>query len=168
MSLTIHDLRVSLRDKSKNVEELEKKLGELRADLDKKNTSLKENIELVKKKDEIISIKELVIKEKDVQIQKLEVELANLKKLTSQIKQENMKPPTATSTNLNKLAPLSNVKMSKSKRVAISAEPAQNRFNKSKDLRVSLVEYQKSDRFEWIYSITIIDWNKFEITFLKH
>jgi hypothetical protein len=156
MSSTVHDLRVLLRDKTKTIEELEKKISELRTNLDKNSLLLKENLELLTKKDEIISMKDSILKEKDNQIMKLENELSKLKNIKPNDFNTNTNSKTsvlASSPSINKISQFqtenlspSSVNILKSKRLAISAEPAQNRFNKSKELRASLKEYPKSEK----------------------
>ena len=52
MSLTIHDLRVLLRDKMKIIDDLQAKLNEFRSELNEKEHMLREQGASVKKKDE--------------------------------------------------------------------------------------------------------------------
>ena len=164
MSLTIHDFRVSLRDKTRLCTELEGKITEVRAELINKEASLIEKNDLIRKKDEIIAIKELIIKEKDNQIAKLQTELLN--RINDKNSTNNKSPvENGFKKSPNILMPLTNILpeisyetdknspeaklvttiFPKSKRVAISAEPSQNRF-KSKESRVQLVEYRKNEK----------------------
>ncbi|CAF1025239.1 unnamed protein product [Didymodactylos carnosus] len=121
---SMRDLRISLRDSMKQLEERENIINTQKNLLDDKEN-------LIRKKDEVISMKESIIKEKDSYIQRLENEL---------IKYD---PVFVTSGRVQNDAeiPLSHKRM---KRTAISAEPAAHK--KSKDLRVVLQAFEKSDR----------------------
>lgn len=172
MSLTIHDLRVSLRDKTKKIEELERNFIDLKQILNEKDAKLKENQTNLSKKDELISMKDLIIKEKDIYILKVESELANLRLEFDKLKEQSIKSLTngknsrnhsnssnESLKNLTKNESYSNNLSSnqtdhkklqipinfKSKRIAISGESAQNRFNKTNDCRVALEEFEKSE-----------------------
>lgn len=189
MSLTIHDLRVSLRDKSKVIDELERKLDNCKIELNEKERLVQEHEISLQKKDEIISVKDLIIKEKDIYILKLESEVASLKQELTRYKENNAKQQIiqngnedsrkskhsnssvssdsgqqtnvlknqtntlnkntntlysnalASTTDLKKLQLPSSFK---SKRIAISGESAQNRFNKSNDIQNYLKEFEKT------------------------
>ena len=191
MSLTIHDLRVSLRDKMKKIEDLEAAMSDLKTELSEKNKTLKENEATLRKKDDIISMKDLIIKEKDSYILKLE---ADLQMLGQQLKTGNNKEngmdvtencmgkvnrqnnynsklagkvsigsnsspwnssmnngggALLNSTNLLNPADLYAKKQPaqqqpKSKRIAISAEPAQIRLSKTNDSKTYLQKFDKS------------------------
>jgi hypothetical protein len=170
MSLTIHDLRVSLRDKLKLIEELEKKLKELKDEINNKNLIINENEQNIRKKDDIITMKDLIIKEKDNHILKLEDQLINLNQSNELISNNvynaskstnsknltnvnnktsvNFRPYTVNASNnnqepLNKESSLQYTL--KSKRIAISAESASNRYNKVKESIANLKEYPKSN-----------------------
>ena len=151
MSQTIHDFRVQLRDKTRICAELEEQVNNLELELEKRDKLIKEKLDVIKKKDDIITIKEHIIQEKDNQILKLQKELESsleknncskndagkvLMSLTNKFLKVNSddKPPpdskyigTAT----------------KSKRVAISAEPTHNRYS-AKEPRTKLVAYPKN------------------------
>jgi hypothetical protein len=209
MSLSIHDLRLSLREKMKIVEDLEKKLKDVKLELGRKEMTLKDTEDRVRKRDEMIVNKDAIIKEKDLRILKLEKELVNLtnknEALTKSLYPQNganinktnnkignnYNPSinnnnnniTSSSTfsnllNINNnnnnttqnqnIMPLANIspnltsllnaqrdmnnnnnnnvlQVNRSKRIAISAEPAQNFFNKSKDSKMTVTEYKKSE-----------------------
>ena len=176
MSLTIHDLRVSLRDKLKLIEELEKKLKELKDEINKKELIITENEQNIRKKDDIITMKDLIIKEKDNHILKLEHQLSNLNQSSELISNnvynaskspnysnnlanlynKNNKSSTNLTNNIlkenlsNNTLGLPNKESSlqytlKSKRIAISAESASNRYNKVKESIVNLKEYSKTN-----------------------
>jgi hypothetical protein len=143
----------------KRVEELEKVINDLKNELSAKNALIKENELFIKKKDEIISMKDSIIKEKDNYIKKLESEVVAFKS------KENLKVSNgilADSTNYNNnsggggggsnefynSSVPNNALLSvqnKTKRIAISAEPAQNRFNKTKEMRNILKKFHKTD-----------------------
>lgn len=168
MSLTLHDLRVSLRDKTKLIEDLEKNMIIYKAEIQEKQLLIKE-IEIgLAKKDEIISLKDSLIKEKDSYIQKLESEITNLKQDLNKYKGNKPKEngildsktngifrnqtniiknlPGATSKPTPRLE-TKNLQLQsnlKSKRIAISGESAQNRFNNKNKEKISLKEYLKS------------------------
>lgn len=162
---TLHDLRVSLRDSVGKIDKLEKEISSLKSELSKRNQALKELDASVKKKDEVISMKDSIIKEKDNYIRRLETEISALTTPGS---------PTATTPKFSNgvLADATNfmgvggetflyngmlgfsvsssqsspLHMNKTKRIAISAEPAQNKFNKTKEMRMNLKKYPKSDQ----------------------
>lgn len=156
----VHELRVSLRDKMKRVEDMEREIDELKKELNAKTTQIKENELFIKKKDEIISMKDSIIKEKDNYIRKLESEIIAYKsKENSANKMSNGVLADTTNfvnyggdimngflmQNTNAASPSQN---NKTKRIAISAEPAQNRFNKTKDMRTNLKKFHKSDEYD--------------------
>jgi len=134
MTHSIHDLRLALRDSAKKLEDAENTINKLRTDYENQ----------LQKKDEVISMKESIIKEKDAYIIKLEQEISK------------HDPTFVTSTGLNNgmninssprtslLEVPSPTKQQRTKRTAISAEPAQHK--KSKDLRVALQAFDKTDR----------------------
>jgi hypothetical protein len=178
MAATMHDLRVSLRDKMKTISELELKINELKAELFRKDSQIYEYEIQLKSKDETINSKDKIIKEKDLIISKLENKLKNndniqlLNKTDNHIELletktdvvQNSMPPTIQNNTTNeqtvilalpikKKAQIINnnqqlqqpsLNLSKTKRMAISAEPAQLN-KKSKDFKTSLKEYEKSD-----------------------
>ncbi|RNA16086.1 cGMP-dependent kinase 1-like [Brachionus plicatilis] len=172
MSLTLHDLRVSLRDKTKLIEDLERKMRIYQAEMEEKDMFIKEIETGIAKKDEIILLKDSLIKEKDSYIVKLESELLSLRQELNKYKENAHKPvqngiletksngifknqtnvlknppPAPTS---NKPTPKIEIKHLqvqsnlKSKRIAISGESAQNRFNNKTKEKISLKEYTKS------------------------
>jgi hypothetical protein len=132
MTQTMHDLRLALRDSVKKLEDAENTTNKLRTDYENQ----------LRKKDEVISMKESIIKEKDAYIIKLEQEISK------------HDPTFVTSIGLDNgmtanLSPRTSLldtptKQQRIKRTAISAEPAQHK--KSKDLRVVLQAFDKSDR----------------------
>lgn len=203
---TMHDLRVSLRDKMKIISELELKIEELKAEINRKDAIIYDYENKLKKKEDVISMKDLIIKEKDVLILKLENNLRNLTlnnnvneanedineaidynhltindiKTTITLPIENQRksrsltpaPATLITTNngehsvtltlpppkLNRLPaqtlqPLQH--LSKAKRVAISAEPAQV-YKKSKDLKTYLKEYEKSEEYANMFDLLFV------------
>ncbi|CAF0735498.1 unnamed protein product [Adineta steineri] len=133
----MHDLRLALRDSTKKLEDAENTANKLRTDYENQ----------LRKKDEVISMKESIIKEKDAYINKLEQEISKYD------------PTYVASTGLdNEINTTSSPRTSlldvpnkqqqqqqqRIKRTAISAEPAQHK--KSKDLRVVLQAFDKTDR----------------------
>jgi hypothetical protein len=132
MTQSMHDLRLALRDSAKKLEDAENTANKLRTDYENQ----------LRKKDEVISMKESIIKEKDAYITKLEEEISKYD------------PTYVTSTGLNNDLNINSsprpslldvpTKQQRTKRTAISAEPAQHK--KSKDLRVVLQAFDKSDR----------------------
>jgi hypothetical protein len=132
MTQSMHDLRLALRDSAKKLEDAENTANKLRTDYENQ----------LRKKDEVISMKESIIKEKDAYITKLEEEISKYD------------PTYVTSTGLNNDLNINSsprpslldvpTKQQRIKRTAISAEPAQHK--KSKDLRVVLQAFDKSDR----------------------
>ena len=172
MSLTIHDLRVLLRDKMKIIDDLQAKLNEFRSELNEKDHMLREQGASVKKKDETIANKDLLMKEKDVYIKKLENELVKLNMSYNSLINNNDNNINlngdyglnglSNSSNINSsnnktsdymmeslkdfdsIAPLNNY-YSKTKRIAISAEPSQMRYNKNKDSKNILKTFEKSE-----------------------
>ena len=136
MSQSMHDLRIALRDSAKKLEEAENLGNTLRKDFENQ----------LRKKDEVISMKESIIKEKDAYISKLEQEISKYDPtfvtptgLTDQARNSN-----ASSARPSFLDLPNSSKQQRTKRTAISAEPAQHK--KSKDLRVVLQAFDKSDR----------------------
>jgi len=134
MTQSMHDLRLALRDSAKKLEDAENATNKLRTDYENQ----------LRKKDEVISMKESIIKEKDAYIRKLEEELS---------KYDPTFVPTAgldngmnmsSSPRTSLLDVPSPTKQQRTKRTAISAEPAQHK--KSKDLRGVLQAFDKSDR----------------------
>lgn len=144
MSLTIHDLRVSLRQKTRECDELTGKLNELRTEFNNASALLKESNEIIRKKDEIISIKESIIKEKDNQILKMETEKKGSKEASGSINNKGFLFNGSLKTN--GIKHLSIINPLKSKRVAVSGVPTQNLYQ-TKDSRVQLVEYPKNNRY---------------------
>ena len=131
MTQSIHELRLALRESAKNLEDTENNTNKLRTDFDNQ----------LRKKDEVISMKELIIKEKDAYILKLEEEITK------------HDPTFITSTDLDDFGASprqsllelpSSAKQTRTKRTAISAEPAQHK--KPKDLRIVLQAFDKSER----------------------
>ena len=126
----MHDLRLALRESTKKLEDADGQTLKLRKDYD----------DQLRKKDEVISMKESIIKEKDAYIIKLEQELCQ--------HDPNFVPstglPEVSSGRPSTLEVPSSTKQQRTKRTAISAEPAQ--LKKSKDLRVVLQAFDKSDR----------------------
>ena len=134
MTQSMHDLRLALRDSAKKLEDAENATNKLRTDYENQ----------LRKKDEVISMKESIIKEKDAYIRKLEEELS---------KYDPTFVPTAgldngmnmsSSPRTSLLDVPSPTKQQRTKRTAISAEPAQHK--KSKDVRGVLQAFDKSDR----------------------
>jgi hypothetical protein len=181
MSLTIHDLRVSLRDKMKLIDELQHVLGELKTELSIKNHALKDKDNMLKKKEEIVEMQKEVIKEKDHYILELESELRQLQKNYNMISSHNNKENGSSSMSMDYTTdaggfrrlktstqsqnalllsnnnnpngiltnstnfPSSSNQQKKSKRFAISAEPAQVRFTKNSDTKSQAAKiYDKS------------------------
>lgn len=171
----MHDLRVSLRDKIKKIEELEQNVNELKAELTAKSQALKEAEATIKRKEETVSMKELIIKEKDSYILKLEADLIHVsQQLKIQNKENGVMDVTDNAIRITKVSPSSasgsgsnntvltnstnnsnsDIKSvnnpvqipSKSKRIAISAEPAQMRYNKTKDSKTYLNKHEKSQK----------------------
>lgn len=170
MSLTLHDLRVSLRDKTKLIEDLEKNMRIYQAEMQEKDLFIKEIEVGLAKKNEIISLKDNLIKEKDSYIQKLESEILNLRGDLNKYKENTNKPTQngildsktngifKNQTNIIKNPPgasskptakteIKNIQIQsnlRSKRIAISGESAQNRYNNKNKEKISLREYSKS------------------------
>jgi len=131
----MHDLRLALRDSVKKYEDLEQTSTKLRFDCDNQ----------LRKKDEIISMKESIIKEKDAYIIKLEQEISKYDPtfVSSTDFNDGIDIVASPRTSLLEV-PTTATKQHRTKRTAISAEPAQHK--KSKDLRIVLQAYDKSDR----------------------
>jgi hypothetical protein len=213
MSISVHDLRVSLRDKVKRIEELERQIVELRDEIQKREVRLKETDMELTRREELITMKDLIIKEKDIYILKLEAEIMSLsleKELREsesqqqQQQQHHQKQQTqrrrgsqstncatrhdsinsigtssTTTTNTNSLKYSNDQSMEvnnnkeqlrssyinnmKSKRIAISAESAQSRFNNVKNSKDALKEYKKDEETEEFLKNAI-----FENDFLKN
>ena len=133
----MHDLRLALRESAKKLEDLEKFHETLRNDYEHQ----------LRKKDEVISMKELIIKEKDTYILKLEQEIIKYDPefLPSTDLNDGLDLGVVSSPRTSFLdVPSGNAKHQRTKRTAISAEPAQHK--KSKDLRLVLQAFDKSDR----------------------
>jgi hypothetical protein len=92
MSFSVHDLRVSLRDKIKKIDELETQVCDLKNQIKQKDNRILEYEQNYKKKDDVIAIKEVVIKEKDSRILKLETELIELNEKLNDYISSNNKP----------------------------------------------------------------------------
>lgn len=137
MTQSMHDLRLALRDSTKKLEDAENTMNKLRTDYDNQ----------LRKKDEVISMKESIIKEKDTYISKLEEEIAKHDPTFVSSTDFNDGIDITTSKRTSFLEVPSATKQQQQqriKRTAISAEPVQHK--KSKDLRVVLQPYDKSDR----------------------
>ena len=135
MTQSMHDLRLALRDSAKKLEDAENTTNKLRTDYDKQ----------LRNKDEVISMKELIIKEKDAYILKLEQEIFKYDSTFVTSNDINDGFDISTSPRTSFLDVLSPTKQhQRTKRTAISAEPAQHK--KSKDLRVVLQAFDKTDR----------------------
>jgi hypothetical protein len=134
MTHSIHDLRLALRDSAKKLEDAENTINKLRTDYENQ----------LQKKDEVISMKESIIKEKDAYITKLEQEISKYDPtfVTSTGLNNGMNINSSPRTSLLEVP--SPTKQQRTKRTAISAEPAQHK--KSKDLRVALEAFDKTDR----------------------
>ena len=135
MTQSIHDLRLALRESAKQLEEIENTSNKLRSDFDNQ----------LRKKDEVIAMKELIIKEKDAYIGKLEQEIGKYDPtfVTSTDFIDASDSVASPRTSLLDV-PSSSGKQTRTKRTAISAEPAQHK--KSKDLRIVLQAFDKSER----------------------
>jgi alpha-galactosidase/6-phospho-beta-glucosidase family protein len=134
MTQSMHDLRLALRDSAKQLEDAENATNTLRTDYDNQ----------LRKKDEVISMKESIIKEKDAYILKLEEEISKHDPTFVASTGLNNGMITNSSPRTSLLEVPSPTKQQRTKRTAISAEPAQHK--KSKDLRVVLQAFDKSDR----------------------
>jgi hypothetical protein len=134
MTQSMHDLRLALRDSAKKFEDLENATNKLRTDYENQ----------LRKKDEVISMKESIIKEKDVYISKLEHEISKYDTTFVSSTDFNDGIDIVSSPRTSFLEPPTAIKQQRTKRTAISAEPAQQK--KSKDLRVALQAFDKSDR----------------------
>lgn len=129
----MHDLRLALRDSAKKLEEAENVINKLRKDYETQ----------LQKKDEVISMKESIIKEKDGYITQLEQEIIKYDPTfigTSDI----IDGANSTSSGRPSFLDVPSSAKQRTKRTAISAEPAQHK--KSKDFRVVLQSFDKSDR----------------------
>jgi hypothetical protein len=134
MTQSMHDLRLALRDSVKKFEDLENTTNKLRTDYENQ----------LRKKDEVISMKESIIKEKDSYISKLEQEISKYDTTFVSSTDFNDGIDIVASPRTSFLEVPSATKQQRMKRTAISAEPAQQK--KSKDLRVVLQAFDKSDR----------------------
>jgi hypothetical protein len=134
MTQSIHDLRLALRENAKKLEDAENITNKLRTDYEN---------QLIKK-DEVISMKESIIKEKDAYILKLEQEISKYDTtfVSSTDFNDGIDIISSPRTSFLDVPPIT--KQHRTKRTAISAEPAQHK--KSKDLRVVLQAFDKSDR----------------------
>ena len=133
MSQSMHDLRLALRESAKKLEDTENDMNKLRKDYENQ----------LKKKDEVISMKESIIKEKDAYIIKLEQEISKYDSTFVSSTDIN-DAVNSTSSGRPSLLDVPSSAKQRTKRTAISAEPAQHK--KSKDLRVVLQAFDKSDR----------------------
>lgn len=201
MSISVHDLRVSLRDKVKRIEDLERQIVELREEIQKRDVRLKESDVELTRREEMIAMKDLIIKEKDIYILKLEAEIMSLtleKELRENESQQHQQQQaqrrhgsqstncvtrndsinsngiatnTTSTTNSNCVAATNHslkysneqsmevnnnkeqlrssyINNLKSKRIAISAESAQSRFNNVKNSKDVLKEHEKDEETE--------------------
>jgi len=129
----MHDLRLALRESAKKLEDAENTSNKLRTDYESQ----------LHKKDEVISMKESIIKEKDAYITKLEQEISKYDPtFVATTGLNGMNENTSPRSSLLEVP--SPTKQQRTKRTAISAEPAQHK--KSRDLRVVLQAFDKSDR----------------------
>lgn len=132
MTQSMHDLRVALRESSKKLEDTEQLVTKQRNEFEQQ----------LRKKDDVISMKELIIKEKDAYIIKLEEEISKhdptfISATDFNIGTDIVASPRASFLDVASPKP-------RTKRTAISAESAQQK--KSKDLRVVLQAFNKSER----------------------
>lgn len=134
MTQSMHDLRLALRESAKKLEDAENTSNKLRTDYESQ----------LRKKDEVISMKESIIKEKDAYIIKLEQAISQYDPTFVATTGLNNGLNENTSPKTSFLEVPSPTKHQRTKRTAISAEPAQHK--KSKDLRVVLQAFEKSDR----------------------
>jgi hypothetical protein len=134
MTQSMHDLRLALRDSAKKLEDAENQTNKFRSDYENQ----------LRKKDDVISMKESIIKEKDAYISKLEQELSKHDPTFVSSTDFNDGIDIIQSPRASFLEVPSSTKHPRAKRTAISAEPAQHK--KSKDLRIALQAYDKSDR----------------------
>ncbi len=133
MTQSMHDLRLALRESAKKLEDAENTSNKLRTDYESQ----------LHKKDEVISMKESIIKEKDAYITKLEQEISKYDPtFVATTGLNGMNENTSPRSSLLEVP--SPTKQQRTKRTAISAEPAQHK--KSRDLRVVLQAFDKSDR----------------------
>ncbi|CAF4197281.1 unnamed protein product [Rotaria magnacalcarata] len=130
----MHDLRLALRDSVKKLDDTKNTMNKLHTDYDNQ----------IRKKDEVISMKESIIKEKDAYILKLEQEISKHDSTFISSTDFNDGIDISTSNRTSLLEESSTIKHQRTKRTAISAEPAQHK--KSKDLHIVLESYVKSDR----------------------
>ena len=133
----MHDLRLALRESAKKLEDAENSTRNLRNDYEHQ----------LRKKDEVIAMKESIIKEKDAYILKLEQEILKYDPEflpTADLLNDGVDLGIASPRTSFLEVPSSNVKHPRTKRTAISAEPAQHK--KPKDLRTVLQSFDKSDR----------------------
>jgi hypothetical protein len=134
MTQSMHDLRLALRDSAKKLEDAENITNKLRTDYENQ----------LRKKDEVISMKESIIKEKDAYIFKLEQEVSKHDPTFVSSTDFNDGIDIITSPRTSFLEVPAIIKQQRTKRTAISAEPVQHK--KTKDLRVALQAFDKSDR----------------------
>ena len=134
MTQSIHDLRLALRESAKQLEDIENSTNKLRTDYENQ----------LRKKDEVISMKELIIKEKDAYILHLEEEITKHDPTFITTADLIDGSDFGTSPRPSLLEVPSSTKHTRTKRTAISAEPAQHK--KSKDLRIVLQAFEKSER----------------------
>ncbi|CAF1086523.1 unnamed protein product [Rotaria sp. Silwood1] len=134
MTQSMHDLRLALRDSTKKLEDAENTINKLHTDYENH----------LRNKDEVISMKEAIIKEKDSYILKLEQEISKYDSTFISSTDFNDGIDISTSARTSLLDVPSTTKHQRTKRTAISAEPVQHK--KTKDLRVVLQAFEKSDR----------------------
>lgn len=134
MTQSMHDLRLALRESAKKLEDIENSSNKCRTDYETQ----------LRKKDEVISMKESIIKEKDAYIAKLEEEIAKYDTTFVSSTDFNDGIDIVSSPRTSFLEVPTASKPQRTKRTAISAEPAH--LKKSKDLRVALQTVEKSDR----------------------
>ena len=134
MTQSMHDLRLALRDSAKKLEDAENTANNLRTDYENQ----------LRKKEEVISMKESIIKEKDIYITKLEQEISKYDPtfvISIGLHNGTDNDSSPRSSFLDVFSP---TKQQRTKRTAISAEPAEHK--KSKDLRTTLQVVDKSER----------------------
>ena len=97
---TIHDLRVSLRDNMRKIQELEKCLSELRQEVHEKTLALANSERELSKRGDTLALKELIIRDKDAYIERLEANLLelNFKAATSLSTRSSLELPSAHTT----------------------------------------------------------------------
>jgi hypothetical protein len=142
---SMHDLRLQLRDKSKQIDELELKLKELKTEIEKKDSIIHKLENDLKERDDTIN--QLMAKEKDLILNVSESITSN--SISSTVSQQSPQQKISCLQNQSLITKrvdspvLLSVNAIKSKRVAISAEPAQV-YKKSRDFSTYLKEHDKS------------------------